>query len=306
MIRHSLISIFSFLFLLSLVHSSFGQNLTTSLTDRFQELKSRANAHENYVAQLLAKPGIQRTDFSLPEPIPRKKDIIVTPPEPEIRYIPIPENLEESNQSTEEVSNSSVIVSEVSKSNPEKEELDKAYAKLYEPDEPARLNGYYFGPVLGVVIPQDGSIRTSGSPMVREPYEADSGYLLGVQVGKDFGAIRVEAEYSYHSFDASSALSSSLSASIHNFFSRVILEKELGESLDLRFGLGMGMGIVGLDGSNDYSGTGFAYDFIFGAGYRLGENWSIQADYRYFLTAANDNYDHIKSHLCVLSANFDL
>ena len=156
--------------MLSLVHSSFGQNLTTSLTDRFQELKSRANAHENYVAQLLAKPGIQRTDFSLPEPIPKKKDIIVTPPESEISYIPIPDNFEESNQSTKEFSNSSPTFDELSKSNPEKEELDKAYAKIYEPDEPARLNGYYFGPVLGVVIPQDGSIRTSGSPMGRDPY----------------------------------------------------------------------------------------------------------------------------------------
>lgn len=305
MIRLSLISISSLLFLLFVVHSSLGQLVGTSLTDRFQELKSRANAHENYVAQLLAKPEVRRTDFSLPEPIPRKKDLIVTPPEPEISYIPIPDNLEESNHSREEISFTPFDIPESTKSNPEKEDLDKAYAKLYEPDVPTRLNGYYFGPVIGVVIPQDGSIRTSSGSR-RDPYDADSGYLLGLQVGKDFGAIRVEAEYSYHSFDGASNKSSSLSASIHNLFSRIILEKELGESLDLRFGLGMGMAIVGLDGLNDYSGTGFAYDFVFGAGYRLGENWSIQADYRYFLTAANDNYDHIKSHLFILSANFDI
>ena len=134
----------------------------------------------------------------------------------------------------------------------------------------------------------------------KKMYDADSGYFIGLQVGKDFGGIRVEAEYSYHSFDASTA-TSSLSASIHNFFSRLILEKELGDRFDLRAGLGMGMGIVRLEVTADYSGTGFAYDFLLGGAYRLAENWSLQADYRYYLTAAHDHYDHIKSHLWVLS-----
>ena len=124
-------------------------------------------------------------------------------------------------------------------------------------------------------------------------------------MGKDFGKVRVEAEYSYHSFEASTA-STSLSASIHNFFSRLILEKELGDRFDLRAGLGMGIGIVGLEDSLEYSGTGFAYDFLFGAAYRLAENWSIQVDYHYYLTAAHDQYDHIKSHLWTVSASLDI
>ena len=59
-------------------------------------------------------------------------------------------------------------------------------------------------------------------------------------------------------------LHSSLSASIHNFFSRLILEKEIGDRFDIRVGLGMGIGIVTLKITADYSGTGFAYDFLVG------------------------------------------
>ena len=51
--------------------------------------------------------------------------------------------------------------------------------------------------------------------------------------------------------------------------------------------------------------VGFVYDF-FRTSYRLSDNWSLQADYRYYLTAAHDNYDHVKSHLWLLSASLDL
>jgi opacity protein-like surface antigen len=191
-----------------------------------------------------------------------------------------------------------------------KEDLDEAYAKLYEPEIPSRLEGYYFGPILGLVFPQDGAIRTlntltTPATYTKEMYDSDSGYFIGLQAGKDFGRVRVEAEYSYHSFDAATA-SSSLSASIHNFFSRLILEKEIGDRFDIRAGLGMGIGIVTLEETADYSGTGFAYDFLLGGAYRLAENWSLQVDYHYYLTAAHDHYDHIKSHLWTISASLDI
>ena len=31
------------------------------------------------------------------------------------------------------------------------------------------------------------------------------------------------------------------------------------------------------EGSTDYQGTGFAYDFLLGAGYRLSHDWSLQS-----------------------------
>ena len=283
---------------------TFGENSNLSLTERIAELKARSNVHEGQITKLLAEPPINRTSFALPASEP-EASIISQPPRPDPVFIPVPDYSEEK----EAMLQRDVNIEEVSENDQNNSaesnvELDQAYAKLYEPDVPSRLVGYYFGPILGLVFPQDGAIR-DGNPLAKEEYEADSGYLLGLQVGKDFGGIRVEAEYTYHSFDASTQ-TSSLSAGIHNFFSRLILEKELGDRFDLRAGIGMGMGIVGLDGLSDYSGTGFAYDFVFGGSYRLAENWSIQADYRYYLTAANDHYDHIKSHLWVLSASLDL
>ena len=300
--------IFSFL-LLPLFFLS-GQNQGQSIAERLAELKARSNVHENQVSQLLAERPLGRTDFT----IPNNEAVPVLPPPPPPSIVPaVPEARRVEQQ--DEVIPVPIEPATLAEANDQnnstesKEDLDEAYAKLYEPEIPSRLEGYYFGPILGLVFPQDGAIRTltSTSPATyaKEMYDSDSGYFIGLQAGKDFGRVRVEAEYSYHSFDAATA-SSSLSASIHNFFSRLILEKEIGDRFDIRIGLGMGIGIVTLEDTADYSGTGFAYDFLLGGAYRLAENWSLQVDYHYYLTAAHDHYDHIKSHLWTISASLDI
>ncbi len=301
--------IFSFL-LLPLFFLS-GQNQGQSIAERLAELKARSNVHENQVSQLLAERPQGRTDFT----IPNNEAVPVLPPPPPPSIVPaVPEarRVEQQNEVIPVPIEPATLAeaNDQNNSTESKEDLDEAYAKLYEPEIPSRLEGYYFGPILGLVFPQDGAIRTlipSTSPATytKEIYDSDSGYFIGLQAGKDFGRVRVEAEYSYHSFDAATA-SSSLSASIHNFFSRLILEKELGDRFDIRVGLGMGIGIVTLEDSADYSGTGFAYDFLLGGAYRLAENWSLQVDYHYYLTAAHDHYDHIKSHLWTVSASLDI
>ena len=129
--------------------------------------------------------------------------------------------------------------------------------------------------------------------------------MLGFHVGHDFGFVKVEGEYSYYNFDANFG-TDHLEARIHNVFSRFILEKDISERVDLRLGLGMGMGIVDFEGVSDFMGTGFAYDFLLGTGYRLSHNWSLQMDYRYYLTAASEDYDHVKNHSILLSASMDL
>ncbi|MDC1005855.1 porin family protein [Opitutales bacterium] len=301
--------IFSFL-LLPLFFLS-GQNQGQSIAERLAELKARSNVHENQVSQLLAERPLGRTDFT----IPNNEAVPVLPPPPPPSIVPAVPEVRRVEQQDEVIPvpiepATLAEANDQNNSTESKEDLDEAYAKLYEPDIPSRLEGYYFGPILGLVFPQDGAIRTlipSTSPATytKEMYDSDSGYFIGLQAGKDFGRVRVEAEYSYHSFDAATA-SSSLSASIHNFFSRLILEKEIGDRFDIRAGLGMGIGIVTLEDTADYSGTGFAYDFLLGGAYRLAENWSLQVDYHYYLTAAHDHYDHIKSHLWTISASLDI
>ena len=287
-----------------------GQIQGQSIAERLAELKARSNVHENQVSQLLAERPLGRTDFT----IPNNEAVPVLPPPPPPSIVPVVPEARRVEQQDEIIpdpleSATPTEANDQNNSTESKEDLDEAYAKLYEPEIPSRLEGYYFGPILGLVFPQDGAIRTS-DPFIpgtytKEIYGSDSGYFIGLQAGKDFGRVRVEAEYSYHSFDAATS-SSSLSASIHNFFSRLILEKEIGDRFDIRAGLGMGIGIVTLEDTADYSGTGFAYDFLLGGAYRLAENWSLQFDYHYYLTAAHDHYDHIKSHLWTISASLDI
>ena len=181
------------------------------------------------------------------------------------------------------------------------EDLDEAYSALYDSKVPERHFGYYFGALLGFAMPDDGALRdqTSGTKI---PYESDLGFLMGLHLGKDFGTSRVEAEYNYLNFDGSG----DVEVSSHNMMLRLMLEFEVGDRFDWRTGLGMGVGFLNLEHVRDYGGTSFAYDFLLGMGYRVGENWSLQLDYRYYLTAANDEYDRLQSHMILFSADFDL
>ena len=84
------------------------------------------------------------------------------------------------------------------------------------------------------------------------------------------------------------------------------MEMEVAPRVDVRTGLGMGVGFVNLERGQEFSGVGFAYDFLLGVAYRIDENWGVQVDYRYFLNAANDEYDRVKSHVWLVSASLDL
>ena len=304
---------------------AFGQPVPSEVESRRQklaDLMARVSIHEAQVTSLLSKNPVPRTNFDLPPPAPR----VLPPPAPsaplpEAPYVPAPEfdNEPVVDETVKEVpappslddlvADPNQVAASGSDGNTSvegEEDLDDAYAKLYESDVPSRHKGYYFGPLFGLIYPADVATRTpnSSSPegFDRTSYDSGSGYLIGLQAGKDFGNIRLEGEYGYNSFDASGGLQ----ASIHNFFSRLILEKELGDRFDLRGGLGMGLGFVNLEKGQEFKGVGFAYDFLLGVAYRVGENWGLQFDYRYFLTAANDEYDRIKNHAWILSASVDL
>ena len=66
------------------------------------------------------------------------------------------------------------------------------------------------------------------------------------------------------------------------------MEKEVGDRLDLRAGLGMGLTLIEKKFlSESFDGSGFSYDLLLGFSIRVMENWSILVDYRYFITAAH-------------------
>lgn len=297
-----------------------------SRRERLADLLARVSIHEAQVTRLLSKNPVPRTNFDLPPPVPNAPQPVMpssvspAPALPETPYIPPPQLNEPVVGETVKVvpappslddlvadpNQIDASASDTNSSSEAGEDLDDAYAKLYDSDVPSRHKGYYFGPLLGFIFPSDIATRTPNGTTPggydTTPYESDSGYLIGLQAGKDFGSIRLEGEYTYNSFDASVGMQ----ASVHNFFSRIILEKELGERVDLRAGLGMGMSFVNLEKGAEFSGVGFGYDFLLGVAYRVADNWGLQCDYRYFLTAANDEYDRIKSHALLFSASVDL
>ena len=180
-----------------------------------------------------------------------------------------------------------------------------AYEDLYAPKTPQRRIGYYFGPFIGPVFPDDSAVRTG---IGKESYHSDSGVTAGLRIGNDFGGTRIEGEYGFttHGIDDPSTGGSG-KVQIHNLQSRFILEKTLGERADLRGGIGLGLSFIDKSfiGEN-YDGVGFSYDFLLGWSFRVMENWSIHMDYRHYLTAAHKNYDRLQGHVVELSAGFDL
>ena len=291
---------------------------TFAFSDQISALKLKSAAHEKEIAKLLSSSELKPTNFvvpttpnSLPQPPDFKPEV---PPAP---YLPVPDYFKV--KETSDVPAPAVP--------PDKE--DNPYAEEYAIRESgvdlngsstviedksssvpktvfARHEGYYFGPLLGFTMPDDGAVRDAGvAGTGKIPYESDIGYFLGLQFGKDFGTVRWEVEYSHQGFDAE-GLNHGFEVGIHSFVTRLLLEKEIGDLFDLRAGLGTGVGFITLESNQDFSGESFIYDFAIGANYRFSEKMSLALDYRFFLSAAEDKYDRINSHIFTATAYFDL
>ena len=300
-----------------------------SLTDKIVELRLKSNAHGKYVNELLAK-GITFTSFDAinkPSLINTETSVgtedSFIPPETHLPIIDIPEQIlgdPSGNLSEESVSpfpieevveeeqglDKEVLVSPGFDTGENKEvnsEKPPTYNELYSSKVPLRRLGYYFGPFLSAVFPDDSSIKSPS----RIPYHSKGGVATGLRVGNDFGNTRIEGEYAYltHKIDGLSGASGKVN--LHNFQSRLILEKSLGTRADLRVGIGLGIAFVNKElGGDKYDGVGFSYDFLLGWSYRVMENWSISLDYKHYLTSAHENYDRLQGHMIELSAGFDL
>ena len=177
------------------------------------------------------------------------------------------------------------------------------YDELYSPKVVQRRLGYYFGPFLSAVFADDSAVKNTSNI----PYQSKGGVATGLRVGNDFGNTRIEGEYAYLTHKISGLSGASGRTNLHNFQSRLILEKSLGKRADLRLGIGLGIAFVNkeLDG-HKYDGVGFSYDFLLGWSYRVMENWSLGLDYKHYLTSAHENYDRLQGHMIELSVGFDL
>ena len=298
--------IFSLAFSLSYAESS------SALESKFEDIMARSSSHSLLVNSLLAKPPVKKRNLNLPvfsssPPDASESDTQMV----DVPYIPVPEfddgietyrpNYEA--EAFDDTATSSPPTALRMESNPIQSTMEEtiikdSYDELYEEDFEQRGTGYYFGPLVGIFLPEDGALR--GGTVT--PYEAETGYLLGLNFGRDFGSISVEGEYTYYGADGSNGIS----LGVNNLFARIILEKELGDTIDIRSGLGMGLGFISIEGGGfgEPSDVGFAYDILVGLGYNFSESLALNFEYKYYLTAANDEYDRISGHCIQLSANF--
>jgi len=291
-----------------------------SLSKRISELRLKSNAHGKFVSELLADP-FEFREIQVPEKIDQ----------PELPSNRVDETLKDQELKTEtyvperglltdgpQLENEPSLENEDQDLNPlpmagtdglgdpielAKESVEQETSSetiIHESKPPTRREGYYFGPFVGFAFPDDSAVRY---PKVA--YSSDGGVVAGLRFGHDFGRTRLEGDYSFLTHKIKNSSGSGRS-NLHNFQSRFIFEHEVGSRADLRAGIGLGLGIVDQElAGKDYNGVGFSYDFLLGWSFRAMENWSINLDYRHYLTAAHKNYDRLQGHIIELSAGFD-
>ena len=306
------------------------ESASLSLSDKIVELRLKSNAHGKYVNELLAKRNTLPSFDAINKPavintvpsvdtedsfIPLETHLpLIDKPEPSLGDQPSGNLAEESvspfpNEAVveeEQGLDKEVLVYpgfDTGKNKKVNSDKPPTYNELYGSKVPQRRLGYYFGPFLSAVFPDDSSIKSPS----RIPYHSKGGVASGLRVGNDFGNTRIEGEYAYltHKIDGLSGDSGRVN--LHNFQSRLILEKSLGTRADLRFGIGLGIAFVNKElGGHKYDGVGFSYDFLLGWSYRVMENWSLSLDYKHYLTSAHENYDRLQGHMIELTVGFDL
>jgi hypothetical protein len=290
----------------------------SAITDKIAEFRLKSNAHSKYVAELLANPSESRVlsnqsadanlevesgdNYESTNELPvvdlsghQSPWKVIKEPRNQHRNSEIGEKESHLNQKELDVTMPALEANQ--------ENASITYDELYSPKVPQRRIGYYFGPFISAIFPDDSSIRGAGL----SGYTSKSGVATGVRVGNDFGSARIEGEYAFLTHEISGYSSGAGRNNIHDLKGRLILEKNLGERTDLRLGVGLGVAFVNKSlGLEDYNGIGFSYDFLLGWSFRVTESWSLNMDYKHYLTAAHKNYDRLQGHMIEVSASFDL
>ena len=297
-------SFWLFLFLGSLSTVLLGQ---IDISERLKLLREKSKSHQSYIDSLIGGRSINKTvtkvesekpssnlsgnSYGIDSPVQNAAELPkVTLPDPVLSEIDrsFDESINEVPFNPPAPDSTFVKQIDVEFDYQDEGLVNKEYENLYKSSYPERRLGYYFGPFLGFAFPDDIA-----------NHQSNNGMLVGLRLGRDFGSLRVEGEYSFLSHEIEAKGDSNL----HNFFSRLILENELGDRADLRAGIGLGLSSVSTSMGDHF---GFAYDFLLGWSYRVSDNWSICLDYRYFLTAASEDIGRAQGLILEFATNFDI
>jgi len=256
-----------------------------SLRNRADDLLRKLDQHDALMSRLLME-----NEFSETETVPSKPVLPSPKSSSESQKFPYPKPLSD----------------DVSTSPKEKVPDDRPSGNLPwldEPSLPLRAEGYYLGFSCASVLPHSGGVRWPASSSEKD-LDFDAGLMVALALGKDFGSVRVELEHAFLQYDEASGKGD---AGVSPTIFRVILENELSNRLDMRLGLGAGIDLARIKYMGDgFSGVSFCYDFLAGLGFRLNERMGLNFDYRFFLTAATDDYQRLQNHLFSAQLQFDL
>lgn len=151
-------------------------------------------------------------------------------------------------------------------------------------------NKYYFQVNGSYDVLTNSDLNTLGGKL-----ENDNGFGVSAAVGKYFDPLRVELEYSYRANNTSLLLNGLPTASsgdlTHNsMLVNVVYEAPLGDVMFVYLGAGMGVSFVNLElAGTDDTDVVFAYQAMFGFGYKVTRQMSIIAGYRFFRTLETDH-----------------
>lgn len=180
-------------------------------------------------------------------------------------------------------------------------------------------NGSFYGSLFGgVAFFQDGRVDVKNNPSGASDFEFDTGSSIGLRVGYDFGALRVEGEFSHSQADISTLDTNPGSVSVNSQYSNNGLMVNALWDFDFKpfvlsagFGVGAGMvkydqmangGFIAVAESED---TVFSGQLILSATYSLNENTALGINYRYLMTSGVSDSGYVTTGNAPSSIDFD-
>lgn len=179
--------------------------------------------------------------------------------------------------------------------------------ELGEAAQPWYQNGSFYASLSGgVAVFGDGNVDVANNPSGSADFEFDTGSAFALRVGHDFGAFRLEGEFSHTQADISSLDTSTGSVSVdsqfaaYGFMANALWDFEY-KSFVFSAGAGLGASRITVD-QMENSGfiavaesedTVFSSQLILGVSYPLNERTLIGMNYRYLMVSDLDDSGYV-------------
>jgi opacity protein-like surface antigen len=168
-------------------------------------------------------------------------------------------------------------------------------------------NGSFYTSLSGgAAIFSDGTVDVVNNPSGKADFEFDTGSSFALRVGHDFGALRVEGEFSYTQAEISALETSTGSVSVgsdlaaYGFMANALWDIDF-KPFTFSAGFGVGATKVKVDAMEnsgfiavaESGDTVFSAQLILGLSYQLNERTSVGLNYRYLMISDFDDNGYV-------------